>query len=167
MRKLAICAATVLLAACGSSDDDSDFTVETEDGTAEYDVDRDGDGAEIRFTDGDGNETVINTGGSGGEVNLPAGFTLYPGADVIMNNTMSGSTGEGVQLMMRSSDSADDLLAHYRGEAEAAGIEIGMEMNTADSKVIIGEGPDGLSFSFNTSEADGETTGMLTVGRQP
>lgn len=163
MQKFTIGAAAILLAACGGSDSG---TVETEDGTAEYNIDTDGDGAEIRFTDNEGNETVVNSG-SDVEADLPAGFSVYPGAQIVSNTVMSGADGEGVMMIMTSSASAEEMVAHFRQQAEAAGIQIQMEMNTADSRMIGGEGPDNLFMSFNASESGGETSGMLTIGRQP
>jgi len=161
MRIVTVFAGALALAACGDSDT---TTIETEDGTIEFDTDG-GDGDfEARFTDDDGNEAVV-TSGSDLDADLPAGFTIYPGAEVVSNTVISGDDGAGNLVIMTSSDSVEDLVMHYRGEAEAAGIDIAMEMTTNANRIIGGEGPDGEMFSFNASTSDGLTTGMLTVGR--
>lgn len=153
---------TLPLAACGGSDTE---TYETEDGTVEVDRDNNDGEAEIRFTDNDGQETVISTG-SDGDVEWPDGFSLYPGASVEGHVTMDGAEGSGAMVTITTSDSAEEVLAHYRQEAEAAGIEIQMEMTSGDTRVIGGEGPDGLGFSVNATTDDGETTAMVMAGRQ-
>lgn len=159
MRKFVICAAVLALAACGGDSG----TVETEDGTVAYDTD--GGGTEMRLTDDEGNETIINSG-SNVDVDLPAGFTVYPGAEVASNTVMNGAQGQGNLVIMTSSASTEDMVTFYKQQAETAGIDIQLEMNTADSRMIGGEGPNGLFVSFNASESEnGETTGMLTVGR--
>ena len=162
MRKLLAIGGTFALAACGGGDTN---TIETEDGTAEYTVDgADGD-AEIRLTDNDGNETVI-VSGSDVEADLPDGFTIYPGASIVSNTVMSGADGEGMMVSLNSSASPEELAAHYRSEAEAAGFEIQMEMKAGDALIIGGEGPDNSFFSLNASTHGDESTAMLIVGRQ-
>lgn len=160
MRNLVIGAAALLLAACGGSDSGSS---ESEDGRAEYDVDRDGGDAEIRFTDNEGNETVIKSG-SDVEAALPDGFTLYPGAEVVSNTTISGSEGNGVMVSISSSDPVEKLAAHYKSQAEAAGIDIQMEIKSGDTQMLGGEGDDGRFFSFNVSSEGDGSSGMLIVG---
>ncbi|QZH75199.1 MAG: hypothetical protein JY451_00760 [Erythrobacter sp.] len=154
-------AAALLLAGCGGSDSG---TIETEDGTVEYDADQSGDEAQIRFTDKDGNETVINSG-TDVAASLPDGFTVYPGAQVASSSVMSGADGQGSMTVMTSSDSPEEMVAHYRQQAEAAGFVIEMEMTTNDTMMIGGEGPDGQAFSFNASRSGEESSGMLMVGR--
>jgi hypothetical protein len=162
MRKFSLGIAALLLAGCGSSDSG---TVETEDGTVEYDVERGGGEAQMRFTDDEGNETTINAGADVA-ASLPDGFTVYPGAQVASSTVMSGNEGQGSMTVMTSSASPQDMIAHYRRQAEAAGFAIEMEMTTNDTMMIGGEGPGGQSFSFNASPSGGETTGMLMIGRE-
>lgn len=162
MRGFLILTGAIALTACGGPDESGTF--ETEDGTAEYQVDTDSGEAEMRFTDNEGNETVM-TSGADVAADLPDGFTIYPGAEVVSNTVISGDQGDGSLVIMTSSDSIDDMISHYRGQAEAAGIDIAMELATDSNSMIGGEGPDGAMFSFNAGASDGETTGMLTVGR--
>lgn len=163
MRKLAILSGALVLAACGSSESG---TIETEDGTVEYEADTDGDGVEMSFTDDDGNETTL-VSGSDVEVDLPDGFSIYPGAEVVQSTVIDGAEGQGSMIMMTSSDAPQDMVDHFRSQAEAAGIDIQMEMTSGDTRIIGGEGPDDRFFSFTVSSDGGENTGMLTIGTRP
>ena len=150
------------LAACGGPDEG---TVETTDGTAEYSVDETGGDTQIRFTDNEGNETVLNTG-TEVEASLPDGFSVYPGASVVSNTTMSGGNGNGALVSIQSDDKPAEVIAYYRQQAEAAGIDIQMEMQNGQATMIGGESEDGLFFSFNASPEAGGTAGVLMVGQQ-
>ena len=163
MRTMALGVAALALSACGSSESGS---FDTEDGSGTYTLDEDGDGVEMRFTDDEGNETTLNSG-SDVEVDLPDGFTIYPGAEVVQKTVLNSAEGEGSLLMMTSSDTPQAMADHYRAQAEAAGIEISMEMTSGDTRIIGGEGPDERFFSFSASGDGGESTGMLTIGTRP
>ncbi|WP_340586855.1 hypothetical protein [Erythrobacter alti] len=163
MRLLMALVGALALAACGDSDT---TTIETEDGTAEYRTDNDSGEAEMRFTDDDGNETFV-TSRSDLEADLPEGFSIYPGAEVVTNTVVSGNDGQGSLIIMTSSASVEEMTAFYRRQAVAAGIEFGMEMTSGANRIISGEGPDGETFSFNASTSEGRTTAMLTMSRAP
>ena len=163
MRKLAIVSGAMLLAACGSSESG---TIETDDGTVEYEADTSGDGVEMSFTDDEGNETTL-TSGSNVEVDLPDGFSIYPGAEIVQNTVVDGADGQGSMIIMTSSDTPQEMVNHFRSQAEAAGIDIQMEMTSGDTRIIGGEGPDDRFFSFTASGEGDETTGMLTIGTRP
>jgi hypothetical protein len=162
MRKIGTGLAALLLAGCGSSESG---TIETEEGTVEYDAEQRGDGAEMRFTDEQGNETVI-TSGADVATRLPDGFTVYPGSQLGLSTAMSGNEGQGNMLVMTSSDTPQQMVAHYRREAEAAGFTVDMEMTSGDTMVIGGERSDGMGFSFNASTSPEGTNGMLMVGAE-
>ena len=162
MRHYLTALAALTLMSCGGPDEGE---VTTADGKAEYTVDADGRDSEIRFTDTDGNETVINSG-TAVEAELPDGFTVYPGARIVSNTTMSGAQGAGSLVSIASDDPLDEVVAFYRQQAEAAGVEIEMEMKNGEAVMIGGESPDGLFFSFNASPEGGGTSGVLMAGRQ-
>lgn len=166
MRNLAIFTATfgaVLLAACGSSDEG---TIVTEDGErVEYDVDRDGGDTQITMRGEDGEEVVINSGRGANSVDLPDGFSLYPGARVISTANINQADGQGSMVMMQSDASPDEMVSFYRRQAEDAGIAIQMEMNSNGNAMIAGEGEGGVSFSFNATPSDDGTLGQLMIGR--
>ena len=167
MRKITLITATasaMLLAACGSSDEG---TIVTEDGeTVEYDVDSDGGDAQITMRGEDGEEVVINSGSGASGVDLPDGYSLYPGASVVSTATINQADGQGTMVMMQSDASPEDMVSFYRSQAEGAGITIQMEMTTNGNAMIAGEGEGGSSFSFNATPSDDGTLGQLMIGRE-
>lgn len=155
-------AAALMVAGCGS---EKSATFETEDGTGTYTVDNASGDVSMEFSGNDG-ETVSINSGANVSVDLPSGFTLYPGATVVSSTTVNQQDSRGSILMLTTSATPEQVVAHYRRQAEAAGVEIQMEMNTADSRMINGEGPGGLTFSVsaNASGSD-ETSAQLMVVR--
>jgi len=155
-------AAAISLSACGSSDEG---TFETEDGeTVEYQVDRDDGDTELRISGDDGEEMVINSG-AGSASDMPDGYSLYPGASVVSTTTMSQADGQGSLVIMQSDAAPDAMVRFYRQQAEAAGIDIGMGMNTNGTMMIAGESESGATFSFNASPSGDGTTAQLVVGQ--
>lgn len=148
-------------ASCGSSESG---TVETEDGEVAYEVDR-GDGeTTATFTGENGEEMTFRTGADD-DVELPSGFTLYPGATVLSSTRVDSGEGGGTMVSMQVDAAPDEVVAFYREQAESAGVEIRMEMNAGDTRIVGGEGEGGLVFSINASPVDGGgTTAQLTVG---
>ena len=163
MRTAIATAAILALAACGS---ERTVDFETEDGgDGSYTVDTTTGEASGTITTDDG--TVSFRSGADAPVDLPGDFTVYPGANVVSNTSVdraaAGGGGQGTMLILQTDDPAGDVIAHYRRQAEAEGVEIQMEMTTAQGKMIAGESPDGMTFSVNANEADGKTTAQLTV----
>ena len=161
--KRAIIAATSLLlvTACGS---ERSGTYETEDGEkVEYSVDNRGSNATATVTNDDGTSTVRT--GNNVAIDLPAGFTLYPGSKVVTNTVFNRDDGKGAMVIFQSDAKPDEVLAYYRKEAEAAGVKIEMEMKTAQGTMLAGKGDGDVIFSINASEQDGGTTAQMTVGK--
>jgi hypothetical protein len=96
---------------------------------------------------------------------LPAGFSIYPGAEIRNTIQIGRDDATGVAVSFASEDSPDDLVAFYRRQAEAAGVEVTVELQTGAMAMIAGEAPDGTSFTFQASGETGETTGQLTLRR--
>ena len=162
MKNYAIIAACGLLAACGS---DREGTIDTEDGEVAYTVDDNGEAVDATFT-GPNGETMQVRSGANANVALPSGFTLYPGATVVTSQVITAADGEGAIVVMTTGDSQDDVMAHYRREAEAAGVELSGEVDTGQVRVLGGEGPDGTAFSLSAIQGeDGQTQIQLSVGR--
>lgn len=158
----AVSVAAILLAACGGPDEGS---YETEGGTTvDYDIDNSGGDPEIRSSGENGEGLVINSG-SDVEVDLPDGFSIYPDAEVVSTTTMNQPDGQGSLVIMLSDSSPQQMVTFYRRQAEAAGIEIGMEMNSNGNLMIAGESDEGGTFSFNASSSGEGTTGQLVVGQ--
>lgn len=105
---------------------------------------------------------------SGAEVplSLPEGFSLYPGAKVVTNTVVKKVDGTGVMVIFQTPDAPDKVIAHYRREAEAAGIVISVAITTAKTVMIGGEDKGGrLTFSANANAgaADGEPTAVQLI----
>lgn len=95
---------------------------------------------------------------------LPAGFTLYPDAEIVSNTHVRHGDGTGVLLTMRSKDEPDALATFYRQQAEGAGVKLEAQMKAGRTVMFAGEGPRDLAVSFNVSEESGETVAQLMVG---
>ena len=154
-------ALSLALPSCGG---DREGTVETDEGELDYAIDQSDGDTEIRFRGSDDEEVTIHSG-SQAEADLPAGYDIYPGAQIVSNATINQTDGQGSVVVMTSADSAADMVKYYRRQAEAAGIEIEMEMTTNGSSLIGGESADGATFSFNASPGENGTTAQLVVGR--
>lgn len=149
------------LTACGSENSGS---FETSDGgEGEYTVDSDGEGMNATVTTADGTATMRS--GENVKAELPNGFTVYPGSRVISATNVDSPESKGSLVMMETSDSPDKVAAFYRKQAEAAGIEIEMEMTVNGGKMLGGKGPDERVFSLNTTSNDNNTAIQLTVGQ--
>ena len=160
---LAITGALVLtLSACSSEET---YTLEGEDGeTGEYTVDTSTGEATATITTEDGTTTLRS--GANVPVDLPAGFTAYPGAEIVSNTVVQQGRGSGNLLTMTSADSPEKVAAFYKAQAESAGVTIQMEMATNGAQIIGGESDEGLTFSIMASPTDAGTSAQLTVGEQ-
>ncbi len=160
-RTILVATTSLLLAACGS---DRSGSYETEDGeTVDYSVDASSGESSIDIKSEDGDMQIRS--GSNVAVDLPDGFSLYPGAEVVTNSTINRNDGQGSMIIFKTDDGLDDVLAFYRKQAEAAGVKIEMEMKTAQGTMLAGKGDGDLIFSINANAQDGGTTGQMTVGR--
>lgn len=165
MRKLAtITAVTAAMALSGcGSETSGEFT--TEDGeTAEYTIDRDSGETSMTVEGPDGTATMRS--GAGVPVDLPAGFSLFPGSTVITNTVVSQPDGTGTMVMFETDGTADAVMAHYRNQAKAAGFDIQLELNSNGSMMIGGERKaDGSTMSITaTANAGDKTTGQIIIG---
>ena len=158
MRTLLACTAALALAACGG---ERTTEFETDQGEGSYTVDGSTGQASGSIETEDG--TVEFRSGPGTAVDLPAGFTVYPGARVVTNTAVGRGDGKGAMVVMQSDDAPDRMVSFYRKQAEAAGVSIEMELKTAQGTMIGGKSDDGTSFSLNANSQDGKTNAQLTV----
>lgn len=99
-------------------------------------------------------------------VDLPAGYSLPSGSEVMSSTKVNTGDTEGLSVMFFSTLSQDELVAHFRGQAEAAGVVISNETITPDMKIIGGEGSDGTTFFLQvTDNDDGRSFGNMTIGK--
>jgi hypothetical protein len=162
-RILGVSAVAMLLASCGGPD--AEGTISTEDGDVTYSVEGEGDEVNIDMTGPDGEELSIRSG-DGANSDLPDGFSVYPGANVVTSANIDTADGSGAVVVLSTAAAPADVITFYRGQAEAAGVNIESEMTVNGMQMIGGEGADGLTFSASASPGDdGSTTVQLTVGR--
>lgn len=157
--------AALLVAACGS-ETSGEFT--TEDGeNAEYTIDKATGETSMTVKGPDGTATLRS--GADVPVNLPDGFSLFPGSRVVTNTVVKQPDGQGTMVSFESDAAADAVIAHYRKQAESAGFDIQIEMNTNGTRMIGGERKaDGSSMSITASGNDGAaTTGQIIIGTKP
>ena len=155
-----IVAGCLMLASCGSEKEGTFETSEGERGS--YSIDEDGGTATATIKTDDG--TAVMRSGQDVPIDLPDGFTIYPGAKVVSNTTFSQADSSGSLIVLESEAEPDEIAAHYRKQAEAAGIDIQLEMSVNGGKMIGGEGPGGQVFSLNANSDGGKTSAQLMLG---
>ncbi|WP_428682756.1 hypothetical protein [Sphingopyxis sp.] len=134
-------ATALLVTGCGSKSEtevaSGTYTDPATGKTAEYKVSggKDGEDGKVTIKTDDG-EMQFGT-----EAKLPAGLTPYPGSK--MTGGFAGSS-EGKQGGLASFEvkaKAADVVAHYRGQIESAGLKVKSEMNAGDTIIIGAEKP--------------------------
>lgn len=165
MRKIHGFAVGVLalsLAACGS---ETSGTIEGEDGeTGEYTINRSTGETTATIETDEGTATLRS--GANIDVDLPGGFTPYPGASVISNTEFSQGDGAGAMLLFQTSDSPDAVIAFYRQQADDAGITIELDAKINGGAMLAGESEDGLTFSINANPGAEGTSAQLAIGNK-
>jgi hypothetical protein len=155
---------TLVLTACGS-ETEGEFT--TEDGeTGEYRIDQSSGESSMTVETEDGTVSMVTN--SDAPTDLPAGFTLVGGAEVLSNTMIDQGGTKGSLTTFRTDKSPDDIVAHYRSEAEGAGITIQIETSINGGKMIGGENEQtGTTFSVSAFPDDeGVVTGQLTISEE-
>jgi hypothetical protein len=161
MRATITLATAMFLAACGS---ESSGSFETADGEAgSYTIDQDGSEVTAEITSDDGTTTIRS--GEGVSADLPKGYSMYPGATIVSATTIAGAANSGSMVFFESDASPQDVVAHFRKQAEADGVKIQMEMKTGNTMILSGEGDDGRVFSITVSDDGGKSSGNLMVGK--
>jgi hypothetical protein len=144
-------AASLLLAACGSGQDEAPAPQQPAESS-------------ISIT-GDDGERVQVAGGDEAVAALPDGFSTYPGAQVVSSTAISTGTGGGVILVMQTDDSVEEVIDYYTTQATAAGVRLDGQVTTQSNTLIGGEGEGGLAFSASAAPGPDGTIVQLTVGK--
>lgn len=130
-----------------------------------------GPGAPGTADDGDGGHATATASGEAAAATteqgktLPAGFSVFPGAQVQSESSFSSPDGTGALLNMTSDASPQAMLEFYRKQAEAAGAEITLNSTKGGHVMLAGKGKDGLGFTFNAGPAEGKTSAQLMIGQ--
>ncbi len=156
-------ACALALTACGS---ENSGTFETEDGeTGEYTIDDESGESTMTVTTPDGDVTMRS--GAEVPVDLPGGFSLIPGAQVVSNTLINQSETKGALVTFLSDRTPEQIADYYREEAEAAGIEIQIETSMNDGRMLGGENEEaGMTFSITAYPGEEGTTGQLTISEE-
>ena len=155
--------AAALLAGCGSEQSGG---VTTADGkTAEYRIDEANGETSMTIQTPEGEATMRS--GEAVPVKLPAGFTLFPGTQVVTSTIVNNPDGAGTMVVFEAPAKASDIIAHYKGQAARAGYAIEVEATMNETMMLSGKNAaSGTSFMVNTGAVvDGKTGGQLVFGK--
>ena len=122
-----------------------------------------GDAAQVHINGDDGREAVNVGIGADMSVDMPQGYSIYPGAKVITQSTVDQGDKNAVVIVMTSKDSPEKLATFYRNQAEAAGVAFTTVIANGGTQVLMGEAPDGGSFSLSAGADDSGTSAQLSV----
>lgn len=166
-RTNALLMATILaLAGCGGTDEtqDSGASSNSEPVNGSYSIDAQTGDTIATIETEDGPATLRS--GTQVPIDLPAGFSIFPDAEILTNTVFDRGDAGGARITMRTDASPDLVIDHYRAEAEAAGIDIGIDARLNGSRLLGGQGPDGLTFSIDVEPGEDDATlASLTVDR--
>lgn len=165
MHKYLILPVTLALAACGSSDDErASGSFDAGDGDkGTYSVRGDDENSETVIKSDKG-EVRIATGDKVAE-DLPMGIKLYPGAEVQTSMTGMGEGKSGAMVVLKTTDSVDDVISFYRKQMKSKGIEVKSEVKSGDMQMIGGERSDGEGVHISaTKSSDGDVTATIIAG---
>lgn len=166
---IALTASALLLSACGSKS-------ETEVASGTYTDPETGETADYKLTtsdDGETSEVSIKTkdgemqfGGGAANAKLPAGFTAYPGSKLTGGFAASGTDGTGGMASFEVNAKAADVIAHFRKQAEAAGMKVTSEIKTGDSAIIGAEKPGDTKtgVQITATQQGAQVIGTITYG---
>lgn len=170
-RLAAVAFAACAISACSKQGDDapaSDAATEaTPDGAqsrGSYDIDEETGETRARFTDDQGRTTTMRSGEKV-PVRLPAGFTVYPGAKIAHNTRVEQADGLLVLLNLETDADLDKVVAYYRNQAEALGIDVATSLQTGPMTMIGGQNQSGTSFSLTATRDEKITRAQLSIGQ--
>lgn len=162
-----VAAAVLSLAACGSKS-------ETEVASGTYTDPETGETSEFRVTadadDGESGNISIKTkdgemrfGSGAANAALPAGFTPYPGSKMTGGFT---ADGQGGMASFEAKAKAADVIAHFRKQAEAQGMDITSEVRAGETLMIGAEkkGAGKSGIQITATQAGDTVSGSVTYG---
>jgi hypothetical protein len=148
MRFAALIVASLAISACSF---DSSEDAQGDASGSSYTIDEESGETTATFKTEEG--TAKFRSGKDVPVDLPKGFTIYPGAEITSNTTFERGEEKGAMVFLETDASPEDLAKHYRKQAEDAGFEITMEMKFGGGQTFAGKSKDGRSIAFNAMAA--------------
>lgn len=149
---------TALLAACGSEPASNS---ERHEPHGHYEVDEDS--GEVRARIGVGERAVRMRSGSTVPVNLPAGLTVFPGADIIRHSRVELEGKVFSIVEFQTAEPVAKVLLFHREQVAAAGIPIHVDINGDDVASIAGTGPK-FEYALTARSVTEGTRAQLSVG---
>ncbi len=98
-------------------------------------------------------------------ITLPPGFTQFPGSEAVENVRVEAGEGSRILLTMTSDRPLTEIAAHYRAEAEEAGIAIDVDIASDGAITLAGRAADGGRFSLHARREGEGTRAQLSVER--
>lgn len=117
--------------------------------------------AQIRGKDG---QTIDVSSDPAAPVALPAGFTLFPGATVKSNTALQMGEGKAAVVAFDSDAAPAAIAAHYRRQAQSAGMDITHDVAGASGIELQGEKGSGSGFQLAVQAAGAGSKATLMVG---
>lgn len=111
-----------------------------------------------------GEEAVTLRSGQAVPVNLAAGFVLYPGARVVSNTVVERYGASRVLLVFETADALEEVMILYRGQAEAAGAVLTLDLGGRNRASLGGRTAAGLAFSLSARRVARVTRVELSIG---
>src|SRR3546814_15376274 len=84
----------------------------------------------------------MSFGGGAANAKLPDGFAPYPGSKMTGGFTATGKGSQSGMASFEAPGKAEDVIAHFRKQAEAAGFKVNAEVKSGDTLMIGAAKPD-------------------------
>lgn len=152
-----------LLAACNA--EQSATITNPESDAAEYRIDEASGETTMRIRTPQG-EAIMRSGHSV-PVDLPDGFSLYPGTQIVTNTVVNQPVGVGTLVVFEAPANPPDIIAHFRQAATRAGYAMEVDVTMNETMMLAGKRKDsGHRFMVSTgARVDGKTSGQLVISR--
>ena len=157
----------LILSACSKVEDEGDTGAQEEiaEPIGSYDIDAESGEVRATLTDSDGVTTTMQAG-SEVEARFPPPFTAYPNAQITNTTWVEQGDGTFVTVEFTTPDPRASVVDFYRRQAEAAGIEVEVEVDAGETTTIGGENSaDRSSFALQVTEKARATQGQVSVTR--
>ena len=158
----------LILSACSRVDDDEGQGEAQEDAAepiGSYDIDSESGEVRATLTDPDGVTTTM-LAGSEVEPRFPPPFTAYPNARITNTTWVEQGDGTFLTVEFTTPDPRASVVDFYRKQAQAAGIDVEVEVDAGETTTIGGENSaDGSSFALQVTDKARATEGQVSITR--
>lgn len=99
-----------------------------------------------------GEEAVTLRSGARVPIILPPGFLIYPGARVISNSVAERGGSRRILIVFETPDPLAEVMTFYRGQADAAGAVLTLDLGGPEQASIGGRLPSGGMLSITARQ---------------